>query len=101
MRGTLKMVHNRSYMSKVDPIICSTAFIIMSVSTGQKSMGTIVEKSDFADNCRAEGLGATGSPPILRAATRQVLPYKECLAYYDNLGIMHKASKPNKPISEK
>ena len=32
---------------------------------------------------------------------RPVSPDKECLAYYDNLGIVRHASKPNKPLSEK
>ena len=72
MRGTLRMVYDGSYMSKVDPKICSAAFIIRCVSTSQKVMGTIVEKSDFADKYRAEGLGAIGGLLILRAATRWV-----------------------------
>ena len=64
-------------------------------------MGKIVERSDFADNYQAEGLGAIGGLLILRAATMRVLSYKECLAYCDNLGIVCHASKPNKPLSEK
>ena len=68
MRGTLRMVHDGSYMSKVNPTICSDAFIITCMSTSQKAMGAIVERSDFADNSRAEGLGAIGGLLILRAA---------------------------------
>ena len=33
--------------------------------TGHKVMGTIVDKSDFTDNYRAEGLGAIGGILIL------------------------------------
>ena len=45
LRGvTLRMVHDGSYMSKVDPAICAAAFIITCILTGQKAMGTIVEK---------------------------------------------------------
>ena len=29
------------------------------------------------------------------------MPCKECLAYYDNFGIVSHASKPNKPLYEK
>ena len=101
MRGTLRMVHHGSYMSKIDLTICYATFIITCVPIGQKAMGTILEQSDFADNYRAEGLGAIVGLPILKAATRRLLPYKECLAYCDNLGIVHHANRPNKPMSEK
>ena len=54
--GTLRMVHDGSYMSKVNLTIGSAAFTITCVSTRNKTMGTIVEMSDFADNYRTEGL---------------------------------------------
>ena len=101
MKGTLRMVHDGSYMCKVDPSICLAAFIITCISTGQKATGTLVEKSDFADNYRVEALGAIGGLLILRAATKRVLPYKECLAYCDNLGIIGYAKKSNEPLCEK
>ena len=68
MKGTLRMVHDGSYMCKVDPSICSAAFIIMCISTGHKATGTHVERSDFTDNFRAEALGTIGGLLILRAA---------------------------------
>ena len=46
------------------------------MSTDQKAMGTIVEHSDFADNYRAESLGAIGGLLIIRAAIKRVLPTK-------------------------
>ena len=101
MRGTLRMVHDGSYMSKVDPTICLASFIITCISTGQKATGTLVEKSDFTDNYQAEALCAIGGLLILRAATKQVSPDKECLPYCDNLGTSSHASKPNKPLYEK
>ena len=52
MSGTLRMVYDGSYTSKDEPTICSVAFITTYMSTGQKTMGTIVEKSDFTDNYR-------------------------------------------------
>ena len=48
--GTLGMIYDGSYMSKVDPAICSAAFIMTCILTGHKVMGTIVNKNDFADN---------------------------------------------------
>ena len=77
------------------------AFIITCISTGQKATGTLVEKSDFAENYGAEALGAIGGLLILRAATKRVFPDKEFLAYCDNLGIGSHTSKPNKPLYEK
>ena len=89
-------------MSKVDLMICSVVFIITSISTDQKAMGTTVEKSDWCTyNYHAEGLGDIGGLLILRATTWRVLSYKECQAYCDNLSIVHHASKPNKSLSEK
>ena len=70
MKVTLRMVHDGSYMCKVDPSICSAAFIIMCISTGHKATGTLVERSDFADNYQAKALGAIGGLLILRAATK-------------------------------
>ena len=101
MKGTLRMMHDGSYMSKVDPSICSAAFVITCISTGQKAMGTVVERNDFADNYRAEVLGAIGGLLILRAAIKRVSPYKQCLVYCGNLGIIRHANKPNKPLCEK
>ena len=64
-KGTLRMVHDGSYMSKVDPSICLAAFIITCISTGQKATGTLVERSNFADDYRAAALGAIGGLLIL------------------------------------
>ena len=38
---------------------------------------------------------------ILRADTKRVSPYKECLAYCDNLGIVGHVNKPIRPLCEK
>ena len=52
------------------------------------------------DNNSAEDLGAIGGLLILRADTRWVSPYKECLAYCNNLGTICHAEKPNTPLPE-
>ena len=50
------MVHDGSYMSKVDRTICTTYFMIKCTATaGHKAIGTVVDKSDFAGNYQAEG----------------------------------------------
>ena len=101
VHGTLQMVHDWSYMSKVDPTICSAAFLLMCISTGHRATGTIVEKSDPANNYCDEGLGDIGGLLVLRAETPHIFPYKECVACCDNLGIVQHAEKPHEPLPEK
>ena len=88
IRGILLMVHDGSYMSIVNPTICSMAFLIRCISTGYRATCMIVEKSDYADNYQTEGLGDIGGLLVFRAATRRIFLYKECVAYCDNLGTM-------------
>ena len=64
-------------------------------------MGTIVEKSDSANNYRAEGLGAIGGLLVLWTETQQIFLYNKCVTYCDNIGIVRYAGKPNKPPTEK
>ena len=59
MQGTLICVHDGSYMPKIDPNICSAAFIIKCTATGKIAKGSIVELSKDANNYRAEDLWVT------------------------------------------
>ena len=45
--GSLLLVHDGSYMKKVDPNICSAAYVIRCRTTGNKARGLIVEKADL------------------------------------------------------
>ena len=69
MHGSLICVHDGSYMPKIDPHICSAAFIIKCTATGKIAKGSIVERSDDANNYRAEALGSMMLLLVLRAAT--------------------------------
>jgi hypothetical protein len=99
--GDLKLVHDGSYMQKLNPNICSAAFILKCNRTGKEAIGTLVEESKEADNYRAEALGAIGGILVIMAATQCPMKYKPCQAFCDNMGIVKHASRHNSPIGEK
>jgi len=80
MAGILFMGHDGSYMVELDPNICSATYIIKCTATGNDVIGSVVERSDAADNYRAKILGVlmfdvtTGST---FNNTDKYLPYQE------------------------
>merc|ERR1712086_367039 len=99
--GTIQLVHDGSYMQKVDPPVCSAAFTIVCTASGHSASGTVAERSDNADNYRAEALGAMCGLLALRAASQRAYRYRECGAFCDNLGIVKHASRPTTSLPEK
>ena len=97
MMGTLRFVHDGSYMRKVAPKICSAAFVLSCSSTGMRARGTLVEYSDSADNYRAEALGAAADLLILRAATPRQFRYLDVVAHCDNMGIVKHGNVADTP----
>ena len=93
------MVHDGCYMSKVHPTICFAAFLITCISVGHRATGTIVDKSDFVDNCHTKDMGSIEGLFILQATTQRISLYKGCFAYRDNLGTinMQKNTQKGKP----
>ena len=73
--GTLSFVHDGSYMRKVAPKLCSTGFVLSCSRTGMQATGTLVEKSNAADNYRAEALGAVAGLLVIKAATTKSYRY--------------------------
>ena len=98
--GTLLLIHDGSYMQKLDPTICSAAYKLTCTTTGKSAVGSIVEQSDHADNYRAEGLGALAGLLVLYAGTGRRLPYKLVKAYCDNKGIVSHGTS-DRPLPEK
>ena len=98
--GSLLLVHDGSYMQKVDPDVCSAAFKLVCTRSGKMASGSIVERSDQADNYRAEGLGALAGLLVIYAGTGRRLPYKFVKAYCDNKGIVIHGSS-TKPLPDK
>ena len=68
MSGSLLLVHDGSYMKKVDANVCSAAYVIHCRKTGNEARGSVVERSETADNYRAEFLGAMCILLIIKAA---------------------------------
>ena len=101
INGTLRFVHDGSYMKKVAPKICSAAFILSCSSTGMRATGTLVEHSDSADNYRAEALGAAAGLLVLRAATSRQFRYLDVVAHCDNMGIVKHGNAADSPCVEK
>ena len=101
LTGSLQLVHDGSYMAKIDPKICSAAFILKCKMTGNSAVGSLVEKSDEADNYRAEALGSLAGLLVIRAASQLPLPYKACQAFCDNKGIVNHGSASDQPLKEK
>ena len=99
--GTIRAASDGSYMPAVDPNVCSAAVIIECTATGQRASLTLVERSEDADNYRAEALGSVALLLILRAATSRNLPYSRCEAYCDNKGIVGHAKKYKEPLPDK
>ena len=88
-------------MQKVDPTVCSAAFTIVCTASGHSARGTVAERSDNADNYRAEALGAMCGLLVHRAASQRAYRYKECEAFCDNLGVVKHASRPTTSLPEK
>lgn len=76
LRGTIEFIHDGSYMKKVDPRVCSAAYLVRCTRTNLQASGAVVEHSEFADNYRAEALGAMMCLLILRAATTKQSAYR-------------------------
>ena len=94
--GTIELVHDGSYMQKVDPKICSAAFVIRCTKTNKQASGTLVERSDFADNYRAEALGALAGLLVLREVTTHTFKYKGGVGHCNNKGIVGHCNAPTK-----
>ena len=101
--GTIQLVHDSSYIQKVDPTVCSAAFTIVctTLGLGHSAHSTVAERSDNADNYRVEALGTMCGLLALRAASQQAYWYRECGAFCDNLGIVNHASRPTTSLPEK
>ena len=75
--GTLVIVSDGSYMPKVDKHVCSAGFMIACTTSKCKAKGTVVERSDSADNYRGELLGGLMVQLVLRAASQlRSSPYR-------------------------
>jgi len=101
INGTIVMVHDGSYMAKVDPHVCSAGYVIKCTRTGFRAVGSVVEHSANADNYRAEALGSIVGQLVLRAASQRHFRYKSCEAYCDNKGIVNHANDCDSPLKEK
>ena len=56
-------------MRKAAPKFCLAGFVLSCSRTGMQATGTLVEKSDAADNYHVEALGAAAGLLVIKAAT--------------------------------
>ena len=103
VNGTLLIVHDGSYMAKVDKTVCSAGYMIYCVATKQKCKGAVAERSNSADNYRAEILGGLVVQLILRAATSNSLDssFQPVQIDCDNLGVVRHGNSPTRALKEK
>ena len=100
--GTLVIVHDGSYMKEVAQDVCSAGFMIYCTHTRCRAKGTVVEKSDSADNYRAEVLGGIMIQLVLKAASQlQSSPYAPVQIHCDNLGVVNHGNTPTRSLKEK
>ena len=73
LSGSLEIVHDGSFMPQTDTTTCSAATFIFCTDSKQSCKATVAERSNRADNYRAELLGGILTQLILRAAS--ALPF--------------------------
>jgi len=66
-----------------------------------QATGTLVEKSDSADNYRAEALGLAAGLLVIKAATERQFRYLNLVAHCNNMGIVKHGNASDKPCLEK
>ena len=68
LRGSLEIVHGRSFMYQVDSTVYSAATFIYCTDSRQSCKATVAERSGMVDNYRAEILGGILTQLLLHAA---------------------------------
>jgi len=100
--GTLVIVHDGSYMPELSKKACSAAFMIVDTQTNKRAKGVVAEKSENADNYRAEILGGLVVQLVLRAASQnRASPYAPVRIDCDNDGVVKHGNKPRRKLKEK
>jgi hypothetical protein len=98
--GSLIIIHDRSYIQKVLPHICSAAIMIVCTVSGSLCKCTIAGKSPAAGSYQGEVLSAILTQLILHAAVQgRMGPYPVILENCNNLGVVRHGNKPHHPIS--
>ena len=94
LRGTLRMVHDGSYMVNMAPDMCSAAVIICLTDSAEKMTCVIAERSDSADNYRGEILGAVIGLLLIHSVLSCHESQEETLSCHcDNMGVVKHANK--------
>jgi len=70
LRGSLVVVHDGSYKKELDTNVCSAATVLYCTFTKRRCSCCVAERSEAADNYRAEILGGIITQLILKAACR-------------------------------
>ena len=101
--GSLVIVHEGSYMPKVNNTVCLTALVIYCRNTGDILECTWAERSLAADNYRGEILGGVCAGLILRAATMPpaAYPAQPQVTHCDNMGVVRHTEWLSRPLAEK
>ena len=89
-------------MPELSKKACSAAFMIVDTQTNKRAKGVVAEKSDNADNYRAEILGGLVVQLVLRAASQnRASPYAPVRIDCDNDGVVKHGNKPLRKLKGK
>ena len=96
------IVHDGSYMPHVDKKVCSAGYMFYCRNSKKRAKGAVVERSDEADNYRAELLGGLIVQLVLRAAAQtRASPYRPASIECDNKGVVLHGNAAKRPLKEK
>ncbi len=94
------IVHHRSYMKEVSPVVCSAAVLIYCLLTGSSCKCAIAEKSPSSGSYCGETLGTILTQLNLRAAVQGCMgPYPVIIDDCDNDGVVKHGNVLHQTIS--
>ena len=101
---SLVIVHDGSYMPDLNQSVCAAALVVLCKHTGKVGSIKICEKTDpaSASNYRAELIGGLIASHILRTLDGLITHEPTGVTLFcDNLGVIHHAQHPWRPLPEK
>jgi len=102
LRGSLVVVHDGSYKKELDAKVCGAATVLYCTVTKKRCSACVVERSEAADNYRAEILGGIITQLILNAACRdESKDYPAVSVDCDNKGVVFHGNAPGRVLKEK
>ena len=101
--SSLVIVHDGSYTPDLGPSICLAVLVSLCTQTRRMGRLKMCKKTDLisASNYRAEIIGGLLASHILCTLDSMILSHASVQLYCDNLGVVHHAHHPHRPLSER